>query len=332
MEPDQPIHRLIRCRFIDDRHVLVHVQSNIFLIKGLGCQIAIFMVSTVSIAISEIKNLNGLSEGNASGFVDFLHHFQLPRIWVFSCQDQFPQFHGIFSQKLIECSYKMVCVFRLIRFGLHLFGHDAVFFYQVCRFTPISAVAHAAQDILHALAFEGFIGMIDDHLEEIIGLFQFVIKGQVILGQFKFIQVATFCHDFSQYIEGCKKPATARFLLGRDSSRLDFYRKSTFEPCRRAGHIRKACHVCFGKGRMKDRSCRVHLIGRAELLQYICRNRFHTIAPHLSVNCIRKHSFPIGHCTTPGALWRYRCSSLAIAFNYILCLFSKQVISAILIS
>ena len=209
MELDGRIQRLICRRFIDDGDIIAQGQADVFLIESLRRQVPLFMVVAVFIAVGEVKGLDRLAKGDAGSLVDFGHHGRLARIRVRTVLDEFPQLHGIFAQEAVQCRYKAVYVVGLIRFRLDLFGHDAVFFDEVHGFAPIAAVSHAPQDVLHELAFYGFLGVVDDHFQEIVGFFQFIVKRQVILGQLELVEVARFGHLFPQDIQSRKEPATA---------------------------------------------------------------------------------------------------------------------------
>ena len=81
---------------------------------------------------------------------------------------------------------------RLVRFGLDLFRYDAVLFDEVHRFRPVAAIRHAPQDVLHELALEERVGIFDDHFQEIVGLFQFIVKREVVLRQLELVKAASF--------------------------------------------------------------------------------------------------------------------------------------------
>lgn len=140
------------------------------------------MIVIVLIAVSEVKRLDGLAKGDAGRLIDFGHHDRLARIRVFPGLDEFPQFHGILAQEPVQSRDEAVRMVGLIRFRLDLFGDDTVFFDEVHSFTPIAAVGHPPQDVLHELALNGFLSVFDDHFQKIVGLFQFIVKRQVILG------------------------------------------------------------------------------------------------------------------------------------------------------
>ena len=159
MKLDGRIQRLICRRFIDDGDIIAQGQADVFLIESLRRQIPLFMVVAVFIAVGEVKGLDRLAKGDAGSLVDFGHHGRLARIRIRTVLDEFPQLHGIFAQEAVQCRYKAVCVVGLIRFRLDLFGHDAVFFDEVHGFAPIATVSHAPQDVLHELAFYGFLAL-----------------------------------------------------------------------------------------------------------------------------------------------------------------------------
>lgn len=144
-------------------------------------------------------------------------------------------------------------------------GTTPYFFDEVHGFAPIAAVSHAPQDVLHELAFYGFLGVVDDHFQEIVGFFQFIVKRQIILGQLELVEVARFGHLFPQDIQSRKEPAAAGFLLGRNAPRLHFDRKSAFKAGTGHGDISQVSHVRLGQGRMKDLGLPVGFISRAEL-------------------------------------------------------------------
>ena len=71
------------------------------------------------------------------------------------------------------------------------------------RFTPVAAIHHAPEHILHALALYRLFRLFDDHFQEVVGFFQFIVEAQVVLGQLEFlIQIAFLRHLFPQQVQG----------------------------------------------------------------------------------------------------------------------------------
>lgn len=156
---------------MDDRHVITKGDADVLLIKFLRRQIPFFVIDLVLVTVGEVKGLDGLTEGDAFGLINFSQHFLFASIRIFSGQDQFPQLHGVFAQESVHHGHEAVGVVRLVRFRLDLFRNDAIFFDEIYGFCPVAAVGHAAQDILHSLSFDRFMSIFNDHFQEVVGFF-----------------------------------------------------------------------------------------------------------------------------------------------------------------
>ena len=121
----------------------------------------------------------------------------------------------------------------------------------------------------------GAFGFFNDHFQEIIGLFQFVVEGKVILGQFKLLQMAPLRHLFPKNIEGRKEPAPAGLFLGSNALRLHFDGKGSLQQGPFRNIIGQVHHRCLGQGRMKNLCLFITFIGFTELCKQFLRNSFH---------------------------------------------------------
>ena len=74
-----------------------------------------------------------------------------------------------------------------------------------------------------------------------------------------------FGHLFPQDIQGCKEPAAAGFLLGRNPPGFHFHRKSALETGTGYRNISQISHVRLGQDRVEDLGLSVRVIRGAEL-------------------------------------------------------------------
>ena len=169
-------------------------------------------------------------------------------------------------------------MFRLVGFRVGGFGHHPVFGRQMGRFTPVAPIHHAPEHVLHALAFHRLPGLFDDHFQKVVGLFQLVVKAEIVLGQFEFLQATLFRHDFPHDVESRKEPAPAGLLLGGDSPGLHFHRKGSLVEGRLHGHKRQVRQVGFGQGTVQGPGGCIPVIGSTEFFQQGIVDFFHWIS------------------------------------------------------
>ena len=155
----------------------------------------------------------------------------------------------------------------LIGFRLHLLRHHTVLFHQIRRFRPVAAVAHAAEHILHKLSLHRRICIFNHHFKEIVRFLQLIIKGQIVLGQLKLLQMTLFRHLLPKDIQCRKKPASARLLLGRNAPGFYLHRKSALQGSSLLRVVSQIHHIRLRQGAMKHPGIFICFIGCAKCLK-----------------------------------------------------------------
>ena len=221
VEGEGLVHRGLPGGGVVHLDVFAQIHADVFPIEVLRGQTAILAECAVLAAPGEVELVHRLAEGDAEQLVDLPEHFQAAGFGVLTLRDPVAELGGVAAEQGVEQGAALLGVGGLPGFGHDGFRHQTVFFDQVHGHAPVAAVADPGQNIVDLAVGQGLGCGVDDPAQEIVGLFQLVVEGQIVLGELKLLQPQLLRHALAQEVQGGEHPAAPALFLGGDAAGLE---------------------------------------------------------------------------------------------------------------